>query len=859
MKLTRALLASLFIAASLCGWARADDYYVDAAGGFDGGTNAPETPWATIDYAIDNGFASEAGDTLHLSGTFYEQIRLSWQAGHVCSGLTIKQWEGMPQAVIRGDTPTEVADWNETSTNTVYEYTLNAGTVPYWVNTGDANKHYTLREGIVSVTINWDTSIDQYGRHYGHLAQSDQIITGVDGVTALATVLAAMDDQTWLFIPNPVAASGGGGGKIYIKLAAYADDAALDLAAPQINYVIGNRNGIEIGTPTYTTYPTWGAYDGRNVTNCTIDGLHVYLWCDSGYRKNKPASTGQGDDNTSYDGGNQRGTVSVGYGIRPADWTGGNIKNVVLKDCGYHSAMYVGDHCTNNRFENIVAWGGGVNPYSGGSTGAFYTGPGSGLDNNNSIRGCVAERYIAHRYTLLGTDGACIPSPIDGTDDSDPIAVTYCSYDGMLIHTNARSGSIASAASGTGGVARIRTSVAHSMYDGERLTVEGSSVSAYNGTWTIDVIDADDIDLIGTTYSASATATYFSASNVVEDVEFRDCKDIQVGDLTTHTTCPGSAYIGGARSNRASDPTNWRTYPIRHIGCEQIGGATNVVSNETDIAFFRSRFELPRAGVDAGGPAMGSNSGYQNMNFTACEIVANLGHTSGTREIFKLNFENQPNKAYFIGTSVYNTTERATVSSQWFFTIQNDVTGTLSSAIADRVYARQTVFAHQLCTSTTDTGGPTRGFIYGGGINWSTYNGGTNPSVPFNIRDCMYANIQTTQWITWGGAGTSYGAQSAYTSAVDPNGIYLGQDPTGTTISTSGVAQVMPFADASGRSLQLTGAALRRTKFVYPNCGWGFNTSVLDGSPLHYSLRYGAWQDGPSQTTYQRARSPSRN
>lgn len=850
------ILFALFLAVSLCGWTHADDYYVDAVGGDDStGTGTSALPWRTIAKATEvsaGRFAAEAGDFLFLSGTLREPLKLSWQAGHVCDQLWIGQWPGMPQAVIRGDTPTAVADWDETATNTVYEYTIPAGTCAYW---DDSGTHKTLREGIVSVTYNWDRSIDQYGRHYGHLAQSDQIVAAVDGVTDLATVLAAMDDQTWLFIPTPAAGSGGGGGTLYIKLAAFADDAALDAAAPQINYVIGNRNGIEIGTPTYTTYPTWGAFTGTKVTNCTIDGLHVYLWCDSGYRKNKPAASGSGDDQTAYGGvGNSRGTVSIGYGIRPADWTGGLIQNCTLIDNGYHAAMYVGDHCTNNVFRNIVAWGGGVNPYSGGSTGAFYTGPGAGYDNNNNVKGCVAENFIAHRYTLLGTDQACVASPVDSTDDADPLAVTYCSYDGMLCHTNARSGSVSSTS--TAAAAVITTSAAHSMYTGEQVTIEGhSGSSTINGTWTITVTGATTFTI--PVQGVAGTATYFSASNVVEDVEFRDCEDIQYGDLTTHTTAPGAAYIGGARSKRASNVYDWRTYPIRYVRCKVVNGDNNLFSNETDFSFYRCRFEFPRTGEEGPttgttGGAFGSTSGYQNVNLTSCEMVMDMGSASARGiSMFQHNFATTPNNFFLIGSSFFNTADNAAHASntQRFFNFVNNAT----SDDANRLYARQCVFSHLFCKATTDTDGPERYLAS------AAYTGGTGVNATsFNVRDCMYANISTNGFITYaGGSAQNSGSQANYTTNIDPDGVYLGQDPTIANIAL-GNGPVMPFADMSGRTLELTGAAKVRTKFVWPNLDFSFNT-WNDGSPRKYSNNYGAWQYGPSESTYRRVMHPRRD
>lgn len=802
------------------------------------------------------GFGTQAGDTLYLTGTFRPlcevtatgDVDQAWKindgAGHNLNGLTIKQWPGAPQAMVRLDVPVAITSFNVTATPGVFDYDVPDGTCAWWTDTGDANKQKTLTEGIVDVVVDWDLSIDTNGRHFGHLRRSH------------TTTEASMADNSWCFIPNtPAAGSGGGGGTLRICLLDYADDDQLNASGLTIAFVPGNVCPLEVGTPTYQTYPTWGAYDGTKVVNFTLDGIH-FAFGDPGYRKNKPLASGTGDDNTAYGVGlNVEGTVSTGY-VRVADATGSTIQNCVFFDNGYHGPTWAGDHCTNNTYRNNVVWGLGPNTNAGSTGLVFYSGATG--DEPNDIYGCRGYDDTVHLYTWLGRDRIPVTVPVIGSGDTGTMdADGYApSADGFISHTNG--------GSATENVIRDiemrRLKVV--MYSDVFVTLDGNE--AHHGQ--------------GFVGGNRCVAPGDNTNPWTYPIRFVDCELVN-GIQNRTSLYDNSAYIRCRLAlPRAGD---YGAYT---------GGS----------GFYQ-------------GSTLGAASGASIVGYFGCEIVADIGSGSGETNFIAMNFDTVPNTVVAINTSFYNICAQSDTQSQAFVAFVNHPT----SDTANRFYGRGNIFFHAysnnaarsgtitattaanpaelttnashgmatgdtvlisshtgtanlngqftitvtaankftvpvlgvagtasyLCTNSTDPGGPTRYLCR----NARPGMGAT----AFNCKESMYGNITVDSYIAPYAGGTNNGSEANFTTNVDPNGVYLGIDPNGIQVGV-GRAMRNPFAEPNGRSLRLTARAQAHVKYLTPAVDFGFNTSPLDGSHLKYSGNYGAWQYGPSESTYRR-------
>lgn len=415
------------------------DYYIDAQGGDDGNDGlTPSTPIATLNEGFGLrllGYTDD--DTIHLSGTFRGDLALGTDAivKVLTPGqrVTVKQWAGMPQAVIRGDVVLPNADLTYGGSAGIFTYTFAAG----YFDTKDGN---CLPEAIASVVANWDTVVDADGYHHGHLVRAQ---SAADCATRV---------NSWWFERTGAEGTPGtqtGGGVLTINVgttaggidAALTSTGALTSAGLTIAYCRGNRNGIEIGNPTYQdnvfTLADFATINPDGTRYLTVDGIHVYLFCDSGWRT-RLNGLGAG-----YDVGPSGtvGTRSIGYGIRIADGLNCVVKNCTVIDSGYHGIMFVGDLCRFNTMLDCAIYGSGNNPTSGNSIGgAFYTGN-SGPGNKN-IEGCVARNVTLYKYTQLGrtlesaggTYAIPIQYPFDATGSA---AYTTCTTDGFISHTNA--------------------------------------------------------------------------------------------------------------------------------------------------------------------------------------------------------------------------------------------------------------------------------------------------------------------------------------------------------------------------------------------------------------------------------------
>ncbi len=254
------------LVAALSGGVDAADYYVHAVSGNDLNDGSAAAPFHTLTRLQS---AMQAGDRAFLAGTFRERLIL---AG--LSNITVAQWAGQEQAVLRGDRVITSA-WS--GGPTVWSTTLAPG------------------QTAAAVVVDWDTSVDSFGRHYGFLRAATDFTTVsaipnsflFDGATRTLTVNLNGDDPT----------------------------------AHQVAYCVGGTDGLTI----------YGGSGG--VTNVTVDGIHSYLWADR--------------------------TPGTGYGFKMRDCRNSVLRNHVAIDNGYHGTGWVNYSVpnTNNHEENGVVWG----------------------------------------------------------------------------------------------------------------------------------------------------------------------------------------------------------------------------------------------------------------------------------------------------------------------------------------------------------------------------------------------------------------------------------------------------------------------------------------------------------------------
>lgn len=245
---------------------RAADYYVHATIGNDLNDGSLGSPFHTL---IRLQSAMQSGDRAFLAGTFRERLFLSG-----LSNITVAQWQGQPQAILRGDRVI-AGPWS--GGPIVWQAVLPPGQTP------------------ASVVVDWDTNVDQYGRHFGFLKPVPDA-----GAVSLIPNAFWFDASTRTLALNL---------------------AGEDPAAHQIAFCVAGTDGLTI----------YGGAAG--VTNVTVDGLHSYLWADP--------------------------TPGTGYGFKMRDCRNSVLKNHVAIDNGYHGSGWVNYSVpnTNNHEENGVVWG----------------------------------------------------------------------------------------------------------------------------------------------------------------------------------------------------------------------------------------------------------------------------------------------------------------------------------------------------------------------------------------------------------------------------------------------------------------------------------------------------------------------
>lgn len=576
MKFMRSLIAALALVLALGSGARAADYYIDMSRGLGVGTGTAADAWGSFEDA--QAAFSESGARFYIGG----MSRVGLKVQTPGNGVTLTQWPGKPQWGVRLDQVINNNQWVYAGTAGVFDYTIANSTLD------------NFTECVATVVVNWDTSIDAAGRHYGHLQLST------------TNTAASMPSDSFFMTKN-----GSGGGTLRCKFSeGWTSTAALISAAPVVAYVPGNRNGIEIGTPTYTTYPTFGAYtdDNKNVVGLRIEFGHFYLAADTGFRSKLDSGAGEA-------GSTNVGTRSIGYGVRVADGENCSIIGCTFIDNGYHHAMYVGDFCRGNIFEDIVSWGGGNNPNAGNSAGAFYTGP-SGTGNKN-IAGCVARRWVAYVYTYLGRSGDPIIYPYN---DSDAVPTTletgsfYGSSNAFLCHTNTATGTSNGVEPGGVKYYNCKAIFSGKLSDGT-LQYGSAFYGTAIGAWP---------------FTEDKYATY--------PIQAFDCEVIN-GSMNLNSQSGSVAFVRC------------------RLSFDRMGTVGNDVS-----------------GVGTQGGNLGSLSGTNTTGFWACEITAN---TDGGTKYVPVFQGHSTNRLVLINSSVY-TTGTVNTGRKILFNINSTAGGVLA-------------------------------------------------------------------------------------------------------------------------------------------------------------------------------------
>ena len=259
----RAIVLSLLLAGS---GARAADFYVHASLGNDGNDGSSGAPFKTLSKLQGS---MHSNDRAFLAGTFRERLFLQG-----LSNITVSQWAGQEQAVLRGDRAITSA-WSGGPTG--WTTVLPLGQTPG------------------SIVVDWDTSVDGYGRHYGFLLR----------LPDTASVNTVANSFNFDIATRVLTVNLGGD----------------DPSAHQTSYCVAGTDGVTIH----------GGSAG--VTNVTVDGLHSYLWADP--------------------------TPGTGYGFKMRDCRNSVLRNHVSIDNGYHGTGWVNYSVpnTNNHEENGAVWG----------------------------------------------------------------------------------------------------------------------------------------------------------------------------------------------------------------------------------------------------------------------------------------------------------------------------------------------------------------------------------------------------------------------------------------------------------------------------------------------------------------------
>lgn len=226
-------------------------YYVDASGGNDSNDGLTTgAPFLTLAKCV---AVAAAGDTFNLKGTFRESADFTGKGDNI----TIQQWAGQTAAWIRGDT-------------VVSSFTVDGGGQCY-------NKTITTGLAVYAVTANWDSQVDAYGQHYGHLTK------------AASLAACKTTDNSWYY--------DSGTGVLSVRIGANLNPSGYTVTYCGVASATVGRNGLSIGGAA--TVPAHGI---------VIKNLTFAMWC------YLPAGWGYGlqllscnnslaDGNTYYDCG----------------------------------------------------------------------------------------------------------------------------------------------------------------------------------------------------------------------------------------------------------------------------------------------------------------------------------------------------------------------------------------------------------------------------------------------------------------------------------------------------------------------------------------------------------------------------
>lgn len=233
---------SFIVCSVLFAWqSLAATWYVHAQSGSDSNAGTLAAPFGTLTKLAT---VMVSGDDAVLAGTFRESVTFTG-----LEGCAWRQWGGQSEWCIRGDTVIASNAWTSVGGG-VYSTTVSlAGT-----------------DTVEAVVVNWDTSINANGLHYGHLT---------------AGTYASLSEDQW----------GVSGSTLRVRLAGDANPSGFTIA--------WCRGGTDRGN----------GFNLNGCSNCVVDDFCAQLWVDS------DANTGYGL--RAY--GNTDGNV---YRINRTDDTG---------------------------------------------------------------------------------------------------------------------------------------------------------------------------------------------------------------------------------------------------------------------------------------------------------------------------------------------------------------------------------------------------------------------------------------------------------------------------------------------------------------------------------------------------------
>lgn len=775
------------------------------------------TPWLTCSKANTHHTASSNGcmrlqyDAMYIKGVKpstgpADQLKLQF----VASDCLFDNWGDGVEAIIDGNTLL-------TSGWTAGDGSGGKPTGAYWQDIGTLDG---IRESVANVCVNGVENADGYGRAIG------------DQTRATSAANCTATDSSWYYDPAV------GGGRLYLRYQANTNP-----NGNNVRWSRGNQNGVETGTPTYTTYPTAGTFNDL-VRRMTFRNIHSRNWRDPG---------------TALD----RSTfVSIGYCYRFSDSDHCLFENLGTATNpagpgGYHVGGTLGSWSQGNVWRNCYF--GGCNPDATNGATVYVSYCGNNVSTGFATAHIDGDRYencVSYPYGLLDENGAFL-FPTRGCDS-------------FLTHTDSDAVSISSIT--TGSPTTVTTSTNHLLRTGLPVWI-----SDFTGTPSINGLQTVASTPTGTTFTIAVNTTggqtgtgkMARMDNCVRGILWKNCTTTRYGDNS------GLLQLGSEFVNRSSpgtftpstvaDLTTPTKYPAIAQNCTIVNGIKNLLAGPASVCFVGGKHHydfmgLQGATISGTGANIGSTSGDNVVAFFGTELVVSLDNGNTRMACFQLH---QDNRIVLVGTSMYvlgsSTDEGAADDRALFFmnsAVRKDVivwgsvlafqsTGGHTKYLiygnpnASRTLLTGTVSAHTVANPTVctcaghnlktgqwvlvDSSGctpPLNGWqqvtvtdanTFTIGVNVTSIAGGSTfnwtRTANFNWRGNLYANY--TQPMPFNGYSDSsqeLNTETKWKSAYTDLGSAIGIDPTSTGAVYNGTTN--PFTDPSGGSLGLTAAAL---------------------------------------------------